>query len=79
MCFTSVRGHNNFLYPSQNKLIVKKNCNAQKMAWLGGGSKIAIKILNSNLIPFDITDNTTKNISPPNKNTYIIVWIEKNV
>jgi hypothetical protein len=79
ICYTSVRGHNNFWYPSKNKLIIKKNCDVQKIHWLSGGSKIAIKILKSNLLPIDITESTTNNISPPNKNSYTIVWIEKNV
>ena len=38
---------------------------------------IPIKILKSYLIPLDITDATTKNISPPTENDYTIVWVEK--
>ena len=77
ICYISEIGHNNFWYPSRDKVLVKENCEAQKMTWIGGGSKIAVKILKSYLIPMDITENTTYNISPPTKNQYTIVWIEK--
>ena len=79
ICYTSELGHNNFYYPSDNKVIVKENSEAQQMSWLGGGSKIAIRTLKSCLMPVDITQNTTKNISPPTKDDYTIVWIEKSV
>tara|TARA_R100000664_G_C2652664_1_gene72572 strand:+ start:205 stop:465 length:261 start_codon:yes stop_codon:yes gene_type:complete len=79
ICYTSEIGHNNFWYPSEQKLLVKKNCKAQAMSWVSGGTKIAIKILKSCLIPMDITESTTNNISPPTKNQYTIVWIEKYV
>ena len=77
ICYTSEIGHNNFWYPSNDKVLVKENCEASQMPWICGGSKIAIKILKSCLIPVDITENTTNNISPPTKNQYTIVWIEK--
>jgi len=79
ICYTSEMGHNNFWYPSQNKLLIKVNCEAEKVSWISGGNRIPIKILKSCLLPLDITENTTKNISPPTKNEYTIVWIEKNV
>tara|TARA_R100000008_G_C3563567_1_gene157704 strand:- start:585 stop:845 length:261 start_codon:yes stop_codon:yes gene_type:complete len=78
ICYTSEIGHNNFWYPSHEKVLVKENCEAQAMSWISGGTKIAIRILKSCLIPVDITESTTKNISPPTKNQYTIVWIEKN-
>lgn len=77
VCYTSEVGHNNFWYPTDDKVLTKENCEASQMPWLGGGSKIAIRILKSCLIPMDITENTTNNISPPTKNRYTIVWIEK--
>jgi len=79
ICYTSEIGHNNFWYPSRNKLVVKENCTAEKISWLGGGSKIPIKVLKSCLLPLDITESTTTNISPPTKNDYTIVWIERYV
>jgi hypothetical protein len=77
VCYTSEIGHNNFLYPTTNKVMVKENCEVSSPAWLGGGNKIPIKILKSKLIPLNIAENTTKNTSPPTKNDYTIVWIEK--
>ena len=79
ICYTSEIGHNNFWYPSHEKVLVKQNCEAQAMSWISGGTKMAIKILKSCLIPMDITQRTASNISPPTKNQYTIVWIEKNV
>jgi hypothetical protein len=77
ICYTSEIGHGNFWYPTDNKVLIKEGCDAEKIAWIGGGNKVPIKILKSYLIPIDITENTTKNISPPTKNNYTIVWIEK--
>jgi|TARA_R110000824_G_scaffold314977_1_gene501884 hypothetical protein len=77
VCYTSEIGHNNFWYPTSNKVLVRERCSVQKMAWISGGTKVPIKVLKSCLIPIDITDNTTNNISPPTKNNYTIVWVEK--
>lgn len=77
VCYTSEIGHNNFWYPTDYKVLVKENCDAQKVPWAGGGNKVAIRILKSCLIPLDISENTTQNISPPTKNQHTIVWIEK--
>jgi|TARA_R110000744_G_scaffold278949_1_gene391144 hypothetical protein len=79
ICYTSEKGHNNFWYPSNNKLVIKENCAAEKISWLSGGNKIPIRLLKSCLLPIDITENTTTNISPPTKNDYTVVWIEKDV
>ena len=77
VCYTSEIGHNNFWYPTSNKVLVRERCSVQKMAWISGGTKVPIKVLKSCLIPIDITDNTTNNISPPTKNNYTIVWVER--
>jgi len=77
ICYTSELGHNNFWYPSQNKMLIKETCEVDVVHWISGGNKIPIKILKSSLMPIDITENTTKNISPPTKNQFIIVWLEK--
>jgi|TARA_A100000172_G_scaffold81030_1_gene72507 hypothetical protein len=77
ICYTSEIGHNNFWYPSENKVLVKENCDVEQVSWISGGTKFAIKILKSFLIPIDITENTTANLSPPSKNNYTIVWVDK--
>tara|TARA_Y100000588_G_C13568468_1_gene633528 strand:+ start:202 stop:501 length:300 start_codon:yes stop_codon:yes gene_type:complete len=77
VCYASELGHNNFWYPSNNKLLTKTDCEVEQVSWISGGTKIAIKILKSCLMPLDLTANTTYNISPPTKNQYIIVWIDK--
>ena len=79
ICYTSELGNNNFFYPSSNKVIIKKDSEAFQMAWLGGAGKVPYKILKSCLMPLDLTENTKKNMSPPTKNDYTVVWIEKNV
>ena len=45
ICYISESGHNNFLYPSQQKVLVKERCEVKKLSLISGGSKIAIKIL----------------------------------
>ena len=77
VCYTSELGHNNFWYPTDYKVLIKENCDAQKVSWIGGGNKVAVRILKSCLIPLDISENTTQNISPPTRNQYTIVWIER--
>jgi hypothetical protein len=79
ICYTSELGHNNFWYPSNSKLLIKKTCSVEKVAWLSGGSKVPVRLLKSCLLPIDITESTTTNISPPTKNDYTIVWIERHV
>ena len=79
ICYTSERGHNNFWYPTSDKVMIKKGCDAQKLSWIGGGNKFAVKILKSCILQLNITENTTNNMSPPSKNDFTIVWIEKHV
>ena len=78
ICYTSEVGHNNFWYPTSDRVMVKKGCVAKQLAWIGGGNMIAIKILKSCLVPINITKNTTDNSCPPSRNDYTIVWLEKN-
>ena len=77
ICYTSEVGYRNFWYPTTTKLLIKEDCDVIRMSWISGGNKVPIKILKSYLIPLDITDATTKNISPPTENDYTIVWVEK--
>ena len=77
ICYTSETGHKNFWYPTRSKVIVKENCEAERVPWISGGDSIAIKILKSNLMPLDITTNTTHNISPPTNDEYTVVWIKR--
>ena len=85
LCYTSQRGHKNFMYPSDNnfwyptkdRLMIKEGCTAQELSWIGGGGKVPIKILKSCLVPINVTASTTDNACPPSKNDYTIVWIDK--
>jgi len=77
ICYTSEIGHNNFWYPTTHKMLVKEACEVDMLHWVSGGTKVPIRILKSYLMPIDITENTTKNISPPTKNQYTVVWLEK--
>ena len=76
ICYTSEMGHNNFWYPTKERLMIKKGCTAHKLSWIGGAGKIPLKILKSCLVPINITKRTTDNSCPPSKNDYTIVWIE---
>ena len=56
-----------------------KDCEAQKMSWIGGGNLFTpIRVKKSCLMPVDIYENTTSNISPPSKDEFTVVWIKKN-
>ena len=77
ICYTSEVGYNNFFYPTQNKVLVKDDCEAITLTWIGSNNKIPIKILKSNLIPLNMTGNTTENTSPPMKDKFTVVWITK--
>jgi hypothetical protein len=77
VCYTSEMGHNNFWYPTADKAMIKQGCDVQRLSWIGGGDKFAIRILKSCLVPISLTENAMKNTSPPTKNDFTIVWIEK--
>jgi hypothetical protein len=77
VCYTSQKGHKGFWYPSENKLLIMADCRAEQISWVGGSNKMPIKVLKSCLMPLDISDSTTKNISPPTKDEYTVVWIER--
>ena len=79
VCYISERGHNNFIYPSDKKLVIKANCEAQYISWISGGAKVPVKILKSCLMPLDLNEKTRSSVSPPTKDEYTIVWIEKRV
>ena len=80
ICYMSEKGHNNFWYPSTHKILVKETCEVERVAWSSGGSRIAIKVLKSNLVPFDLTEDTSSHLSPPTADEYTVVWISpKNV
>ena len=70
ICYASEVGHNNFHYPSDNKLIIKEEYSADVIPWISGGSKIAFRV------PKNLLENTKLNILQP-PNNKIIVWIDK--
>ena len=77
ICYTSEVGHKNFWYPTEQKVIVKEDCEAQRMTWLSGGSSIAVRILKANLVPLDLVKNRTFAITPPIAGEFTIVWINR--
>lgn len=77
ICYASERGHKNFFYPSCNKLIIKEEYNADRLSWISGSDKIAVRIPKEFLTPLDLAENTASSFSPPAKNIHAIVWIEK--
>ena len=78
VCYISEVGHNNFFYPSENKVIVKKCCQVQELSWVSGSSKKAVKILKENLIPLNKINKTFVALKK-NNNSYAIVWVENNI
>jgi hypothetical protein len=80
ICYTSEIGHNNFWYPSNKKIVLKKDCEAELMSWIGGGFDYTpVKVKKSCLMPVDICESTARTLSPPSEDGYTVVWIERNV
>ena len=76
ICYISERGHNNFFYPSTNKVLVKQSCEADELNLVSGSTKKAIKILKKNLIPLNEISETLMALHT-GTDMYIIVWVEK--
>ena len=75
ICYMSEKGHNNFWYPSAHKILVKEECEVERVTWTSGGNRIPIRVLKSNLTPLDLTEKTPSYLSPPTIDAYTIVWI----
>jgi hypothetical protein len=78
-CFLSDKGHKNFYYPSDVKVLINEGCRKEPLNWLGGNHRNlrAIKILKSCVLPLYITHTVATNMAPPEKDIYIAVWVEK--
>lgn len=78
-CYLSDKGHNNFYYPSDVKVLINGECEKEPLNWLGGDHRNlkAIKILKSCVLPLHITPEAIANMAPPEKDAYIAVWVEK--
>ena len=78
-CYLSEKGHNNFWYPSTEKIIIPAGCEYEKLNWISGSPKrlTAIKIKKSCVLPVRATPPSVDNMSPPQDNSYIVVWMER--
>ena len=79
VCYMSERGHNNFFYPSERRAIIKEGCLSESMNFVHGGTRPlkSVKIKKSCLRPYDLDAKSALNYSPPEKDSYTIVWIDK--
>tara|TARA_R110002020_G_scaffold181520_1_gene376555 strand:+ start:992 stop:1252 length:261 start_codon:yes stop_codon:yes gene_type:complete len=79
VCYMSERGHKNFIYPSNRRAIIKEGCYSEIVNFIHGGSRPlkSIRIKKSCLRPYD--PGSILNTSPPDNDSYTIVWINKNV
>jgi len=62
----SIRGHNNFIYPSGKTISTIKECSIIEMAWVGSAGMKAYRMPVSAIYP------------NYEKNKEIIIWINKN-
>ncbi len=78
ICYLSERGHNNFWYPTKTKAIIQNTCNFEKLNFITGGSRklCALKVLKSCILPTDFNSCSVDNMSPPQEDEYIVVWVE---
>ena len=76
-CYLSEVGHNNFLYPSDDSVLLASNCDYDILPWIGAGATglKAIKVPRSCLLLLKINENTKNNTAPPIKQGYTVVWI----
>jgi len=74
ICFLSTIGHNNFFYPNEKKVIVKKGAYIEHLAYVG--SKLAaIKVKSMYIVPLTIFNNNDINITEKNKT--FVLWTDK--
>ena len=74
ICFLSTIGHNNFFYPNEKKVIVKKGAHIEHLAYVG--SKLAaIKVKSIYIVPLTIFNNNDINIIEKNKT--FVLWTDK--
>ena len=79
-CFLSELGHNNFWYPTRTAAIISPDCEYTVLAWISGDpsrSLTPVKVLKSCILPLEFNKDGAKNMAPPEKDTYTVVWINK--
>jgi hypothetical protein len=78
-CYLSERGHKNFFYPSTVCVLIDKGCPTDSLNWIGGShmNLKAVRVLKSCVLPLKISEQVADCMSPPEKDSYIAVWIEK--
>ena len=78
-CYMSEKGHNNFYYPTDKKMIIKPNCNYEVLPWLSGRKNLTpVKIKISCILPTSFDKDPAHDIIRNNeKDASIVVWIEK--
>ena len=79
-CFLSEKGHNNFMYPTKTAALISPECDYERLSWISGQSNrqlVPIKVLKSCILPLNFDSIGAKNLAPPEKDSYIVVWIVK--
>ena len=78
VCYLSEYGHRHFVYPTDKSALYSVDCEYKILNWVGGASNLkAIQILKSCILPLSLNAETKTNMSPPEKDGYTVVWIEK--
>ena len=78
-CFLSEKGHKNFWYPTYDKVVILKGCEYEKLNWITGGPRklCALKVSKECVVPLEYKERSVTIMSPPQKDSYIIVWTEE--
>tara|TARA_R100000664_G_C2674588_1_gene85157 strand:+ start:137 stop:430 length:294 start_codon:yes stop_codon:yes gene_type:complete len=80
VCYLSEKGHKNFWYPTETKAIIQNACNLEKLNYVHGGTRqlCALRVLKSCLLPINFDSCSVDNISPPQEDEYVVVWVERH-
>jgi len=77
-CFLSEKGHYNFIYPTQERAILREGCNAERLSLMSGeNSLIALRVPRVCVLPVHFSGSSTKHTNPPNQEGTTIVWISR--
>ena len=80
ICYLSERGHKNFWYPTRTKARIQDTCELERLNYVSGQNNqlCALKVLKSCILPIDFNSCGVDNMSPPQKDEYVVVWVERH-
>ena len=77
-CFLSEKGYYNFIYPTDERAILREGCAAERLSWMSGDNRmIALRVPRMCVLPINISGSSTNHINPPIQEETTIVWISR--